>query len=69
MVRKLVRSHPEQRGRYIRAIYSLLSASSSAVQYDAAQTLISLSSAPTAIKAAAGAFINLLGMLFSTHRV
>lgn len=41
-------------------MYNLLQSSSRAVKYEAAGTLITLSSAPTAIKAAASAYIDLI---------
>eukprot|EP01125_Pyxidicula_operculata_P017305 TRINITY_DN605_c0_g1_i1.p1 TRINITY_DN605_c0_g1~~TRINITY_DN605_c0_g1_i1.p1 ORF type:complete len:950 (-),score=238.78 TRINITY_DN605_c0_g1_i1:2570-5419(-) len=60
MIRKVVKNQSRNRGRYIRCIFSLLTSSSHAVQYEAAHTLVTLSSAPTAIKAAASTYINLL---------
>jgi coatomer subunit beta len=41
-------------------LFGLLTAASAAVQYEAAGSLISLSSAPSAVKASASAFIDLL---------
>lgn len=43
-------TNPSERGRFIRCIYNLLQSSSAAVRYEAAGTLITLSSAPTAVK-------------------
>jgi coatomer subunit beta len=43
MIRKVVRIRPAERGRYIKCIFTLLSSHSSAVQFEAAQTLVSLS--------------------------
>lgn len=43
MIRKVVRVKPQERGRYIKCIFTLLSSHSSAVQFEAAQTLVSLS--------------------------
>ncbi len=41
-------------------MYALLNSSSSAVKYEAAGTLIALSSAPSAVKAAASCYIDLI---------
>jgi coatomer subunit beta len=41
-------------------VYALLNSSSSAVKYEAAGTLITLSSAPSAVKAAASCYIDLI---------
>lgn len=43
-------ANPSERSRFIRCIYNLLNSSSPAVRYEAAGTLVTLSSAPTAIK-------------------
>lgn len=43
-------ANPSERARFIRCIYNLLQSSSPAVKYEAAGTLVTLSSAPTAIK-------------------
>jgi coatomer subunit beta len=60
MIRKAVRTKPEDRGRYLKSIFSLLSSNSSAVQFESAHTLVSLSAAPTSVRAAASTYINLL---------
>eukprot|EP00040_Diaphanoeca_grandis_P026421 m.147900 g.147900 ORF g.147900 m.147900 type:complete len:940 (+) comp30569_c0_seq2:169-2988(+) len=60
LVHKVCRSDPSQRARFIRCIYNLLDSESSAVRYDAAGTLVTLSSVPAAIKAAATAYIDLI---------
>jgi len=49
-----------ERSRFIRCIYNLLNSSSLAVRYEAAGTLITLSSTPTAIKAASQCYIELI---------
>jgi coatomer subunit beta len=49
-----------ERARFIRYIYNLLNSSSAAVRYEAAGTLVTLSSAPTAIRAAASVYIELI---------
>ena len=43
-------TNPSERARFIRCIYNLLQSSSPAVRYEAAGTLVTLSSAPTAVK-------------------
>lgn len=53
-------ANPAERTRFIRCIYNLLNSSSNAVRYEAAGTLTTLSSAPTAIKAAASCYIELI---------
>uniref|UniRef100_A0A6B2KXK3 Coatomer subunit beta n=1 Tax=Arcella intermedia TaxID=1963864 RepID=A0A6B2KXK3_9EUKA len=60
MIRKVVRNQPKERGKYIRCIFTLLSSPSAAVQYEAAQTIVTLSAVATAIKAAANTYVNLL---------
>jgi len=60
LIRKVCRTSPAERSKYIKCIFTLLQSSSSAVQYEAAGTLVSLSSAPTAVRAAASAYIELL---------
>jgi coatomer subunit beta len=60
LVRKLVRQQPAMRGKYIRVIFGLLRASSPAVRFEAAAALLQLSSAPSAVRAAATAFIDVL---------
>ncbi len=60
LIYKVCISNPSERSKFIRAIYNLLSTSSSAsVRYEAAATLITLSQAPTALKAAANCFIDI----------
>ncbi len=60
LIRHVCREQPEERARYVRAVYTLLTSSSPAVQYDAAAVLLSLSGAPVAVKAAAGAYIKIM---------
>lgn len=60
LIRKVCRSNPAEKGRYIKIILSLMSAPSGAVVYECAGTLIALSSAPTAIRAAANCYCQLL---------
>uniref|UniRef100_A0A8D8W0Y9 Coatomer subunit beta n=1 Tax=Cacopsylla melanoneura TaxID=428564 RepID=A0A8D8W0Y9_9HEMI len=60
LIYKVCHANPTERSRFIRCIYNLLNSSSPAVRYEAAGTLVTLSSAPTAIKAAATAYIELI---------
>lgn len=60
LVHKVCRTDVSQRGRFIRCIYNLLDSESGAVRYDAAGTLVTLSSAPSAITAAATCYIDLI---------
>uniref|UniRef100_A0A2P2I4G7 Coatomer subunit beta n=1 Tax=Hirondellea gigas TaxID=1518452 RepID=A0A2P2I4G7_9CRUS len=60
LIYKVCHANPSERSRFIRCIYNLLNSSSAAVRYEAAGTLLTLSSAPTAIKAAANCYIELI---------
>ncbi|XP_043691929.1 coatomer subunit beta-1-like [Telopea speciosissima] len=60
LIRKVCRTNRGEKGKYIKIIISLLTAPSSAVVYECAGTLVSLSSAPTAIRAAANTYCQLL---------
>ncbi|ESO00164.1 hypothetical protein HELRODRAFT_101151 [Helobdella robusta] len=60
LIYKVCHANPSERTRFIRCIYNLLNSSSAAVRYEAAGTLVTLSSAPTAIKAAATCYIELI---------
>lgn len=60
LIRKVCRAQPEAKGRYIKVILALLQSRSTAVVYECATTLVSLSNAPSAIRAAATCFCNLL---------
>ncbi|XP_018019307.1 coatomer subunit beta-like [Hyalella azteca] len=60
LIYKVCHANPGERSRFIRCIYNLLNSSSPAVRYEAAGTLLTLSSAPTAIKAAANCYIELI---------
>ncbi|PRP88152.1 hypothetical protein PROFUN_03975 [Planoprotostelium fungivorum] len=60
LIRKVCRNTPTERPKYIKCVFTLLSSTSSAVQYEAAGTLLALSSAPTAVKAATSTYIDLL---------
>ncbi|CAL0325895.1 unnamed protein product [Lupinus luteus] len=60
LIRKVCRTNKGEKGKYIKIIISLLNANSTAVIYECASTLVSLSSAPTAIRAAASTYCQLL---------
>ncbi|CAI9097606.1 OLC1v1034077C1 [Oldenlandia corymbosa var. corymbosa] len=60
LIRKVCRTNKAEKGKYIKIIISLLNAPSAAVIYECAGTLVSLSSAPTAIRAAANTYCQLL---------
>lgn len=60
LVRRVCRANPMEKGHYIKIIFSLLQSSSAAVVYESSNTLISLSSAPTAIRAAAQSYCQLM---------
>ncbi|XP_065072384.1 coatomer subunit beta-like [Rhopilema esculentum] len=60
LIYKVCIANPSERSRFIKCIYNLLNSSSNAVRYEAAGTLVTLSSAPTAVKAAATCYIDLI---------
>ncbi|KAF6774034.1 hypothetical protein AHF37_06699 [Paragonimus kellicotti] len=60
LIYKVCHQKPSERLRFIRCVYSLLQSSSPAVRYEAAGTLTTLSSAPSALKAAASCYVNLI---------
>ncbi|KAK9734149.1 hypothetical protein RND81_04G118500 [Saponaria officinalis] len=60
LIKKVCRTNKHEKGKYIKIIISLLTAPSTAVVYECAGTLVSLSSAPTAIRAAADTYCKLL---------
>lgn len=60
LIRKVCRSKPAEKGKHIKIILSLLTSTSTAVVYECASTLTALSSAPTAIRAAANCYCQLL---------
>merc|ERR1719427_702476 len=60
LVYKVCYANPNERARFIRCIYNLLQSSSQAVRYEAAGTLVTLSSAPTAVRAAAQCYVDLI---------
>ena len=60
LTRKACRRDPSQKSRFVRVLFQMLSSNSAAVSYEAAWTLISLSNSPTAVRAAALTYTNLL---------
>ncbi|CAK1577969.1 unnamed protein product [Parnassius mnemosyne] len=60
LIYKVCHASPAERPRFIRTVYALLNAGSAAVRYEAAGTLVTLSNAPAAIKAAAACYIDLI---------
>jgi coatomer subunit beta len=60
LIYKVCHTNPAERSRFIRCIYNLLNSNSNAVRYEAAGTLVTLSTAPTAIKAAVSCYIELI---------
>lgn len=60
LTRKTCRRDPAQKSRFVKCLFQLLRSDSSAVAYEAAWTLVSLSTAPTAVRACAQAYSSLL---------
>eukprot|EP00595_Chromulina_sp_UTEXLB2642_P001377 CAMPEP_0196763628 /NCGR_PEP_ID=MMETSP1095-20130614/4448_1 /TAXON_ID=96789 ORGANISM="Chromulina nebulosa, Strain UTEXLB2642" /NCGR_SAMPLE_ID=MMETSP1095 /ASSEMBLY_ACC=CAM_ASM_000446 /LENGTH=744 /DNA_ID=CAMNT_0042117237 /DNA_START=637 /DNA_END=2872 /DNA_ORIENTATION=+ len=60
LTRKICRKDPNQKSRFVRCLFSLLKSESIAVSYESAWSLVSLSSAPTAVRAAAQTYALLL---------
>ncbi|KAD7478488.1 hypothetical protein E3N88_01624 [Mikania micrantha] len=60
LIRKVCRTNKGEKGKYIKIIISLLTVTSAAVIFECAGTLVSLSSAPTAIRAASNTYCQLL---------
>uniref|UniRef100_A0A7S3GLN9 Coatomer subunit beta n=1 Tax=Palpitomonas bilix TaxID=652834 RepID=A0A7S3GLN9_9EUKA len=60
LIRKVCRQQPATKSKYIRCIYTLLTSSSNSVAFEAANTIVSLSAAPTAVRAAASCYTKLL---------
>jgi len=63
LTRRACRRDPKQKSRFVRVLLEMLSSDSPAVSYEAAWTLVSLSSAPTAVRAAAKTYTSLLNTL------
>lgn len=60
LTRLVCRRDPTQKSRFVRVLFQMLSSPSPAVSYEAAWTLVSLSSSPTAVRAAALTYTTLL---------
>ncbi|KAG0269380.1 coatomer subunit beta [Actinomortierella ambigua] len=60
LIRKDCRQNSAHKGKYIRLIFELLNAPSHSVKYEAATTLIALTSNPAAVKAAATCYLELI---------
>eukprot|EP00931_Biecheleriopsis_adriatica_P098663 TRINITY_DN726_c0_g1_i1.p1 TRINITY_DN726_c0_g1~~TRINITY_DN726_c0_g1_i1.p1 ORF type:complete len:1010 (+),score=277.87 TRINITY_DN726_c0_g1_i1:122-3151(+) len=60
LVRKVCRSTSVNKGRFLRIVFDLASSSSTAVSYDCASSLVTLSSSPLAIHQAAQTYVQLL---------
>ena len=60
LIRKVCRTNPTLKAAYIRAIFTLVNSPVHAVSFEGANTLVALSSAPTAVRAAVSAYTNLL---------
>lgn len=56
----MCRRDPAQKSRFVRCLFQLLRSESQAVSYEAAWTLVSLSTAPTAVRSCAQAYAALL---------
>lgn len=60
LTRNVCRKDPNQKSRFVRVLFQMLSSPSANVSYEAAWTLVSLSNAPTAVRAAAVTYSTLL---------
>ena len=60
LIKKVCRTSPADKAKYIRIIFNFIESPAAAVRYDAACTLVSLSKSTTALRAATGAFCKLL---------
>jgi coatomer subunit beta len=60
LARKVCRKDPNQKALFIRSLSEMLKSESQAVSYEAAWTLVSLSTAPTAVRYSAQAYTTLL---------
>ncbi len=60
VIRKATRQNPSHKTHYVRAVHDMLSGCSDTVTFEAASTLVALSSAPTAVRAAVEAYCRLL---------
>lgn len=60
LIRKVCTEESSQKGRFIRPLQGMLNSDSPAVAFESATTLVTLSSAPSAVKAAANTLLGLL---------
>ncbi|KAI9143030.1 adaptin N terminal region-domain-containing protein [Paraphysoderma sedebokerense] len=60
LIRKECKNNPNEKARYVKMIYALLQAPSSSVKYEAASSLMTLTANPSAVKAAATCYIELI---------
>ncbi|VDM33224.1 unnamed protein product [Hydatigera taeniaeformis] len=60
LIHRVFRSHPFEKVKFIRCVFSLLNSTSSSVRYEAATTLITLSGASPAIRASASCYVDLI---------
>ncbi len=60
LCRNVCRRDPTQKSRFIRVLLTMLQSPSAAVAYEAAWTMVTLSSAPTAVQTAASTYAHLL---------
>ncbi|KAJ3360838.1 coatomer subunit beta [Allomyces javanicus] len=67
LVRKEARANAAERLKYLKLLYALLGSPDLAVKYEAASSLVSLTSAPEAVKAAAQCYVTLLHKAADTN--
>ena len=60
LIRKACRVMPDRKGKFIKLLLALLGSTHPSVVYECASSLVALSNAPTAVKAAANAYCGLL---------
>ena len=60
LIKKLCARVPAEKSKYIKAVFDLLESPTLSIKYEAASTLLVLSSSPTAVKAAAAAYIRII---------
>ena len=60
LIRKVCMEESSQKGRFIKPLQSMLNSDSPSVAFESATTLVTLSSAPSAVKAAANTLLSLL---------
>ncbi len=60
LIRKVCREPQVNKSQYVKCVFALVNGASPAVIYEAANSLVALSSAPTAVRAAVSAYCSLL---------